>query len=670
MPTRNTPSAQESLFIGEDLKPVITADTFLDENLPNPAKKTLKELVDKYSISDLVQIDSFKDLVDQVRLSDLLLSRLKERKSTLLVKPTGTGKTVDAILWMASVLANPDFGRCIFLAPTSVLVHQTYQQVKKFLNLTDDQIAFHTQSNFSGEDRSSHYKNPNCKIIISTGETLHNDLILERLDPSGFCFCLDEAHRLISVKNDTDSDYCYSGIIAQIKNPLLLITATPAVNKEKLKELCDLSGLNPKEDVFDVKVIKAAKNETKIESIPTDLQYKASLKLLKLLSRTFTDLLIPSVNRNRGVGIPGAVIAFALYKEQDQNHNELVDKIVRECQSIDKQLKEFFTESMGQFRNLSTQSLVGRSLSFLLMLSKKVSESLKYDQPFQADNEKKMLISKLSELQEICRYHHILNSLGPTSYLQELTLWIIDYQKRKFHLTSDKVKSFEERMLEPDRSEDSSLIQIAIQIAVGTKWESLFSPDIDLFSVHPAKIESLYKKCVIIDDLFFNSGLVSFKEKELLQIVEQHHIQDNQDKIIVYVGLRNHAEYLAGLIESHLGYPKKTFYITGSRGSNKGKANENLKMFNQTNGSILIMTSVGLEGLHVDHAQTLIIFDHVSNPILRKQLDGRVGRDQNEAEVISLLSLNSADIGRDKRASERKAKAELATYDAVRIDFR
>ncbi len=155
-------------------------------------------------------------------------------KNTLVVLPTGTGKTLIAVLLAIDRLEKHPESKILMLAPTRPLVEQ---HAKSFLELTDiDQKEINVVSGrFVPEDRKVFYGK--SKIIISTPQTSENDLEsgILRLDDFSL-LVVDECHR--SVKK-----YSYPTVakrfMLQSKYPRILgLTASPGSSKEKIDEIC------------------------------------------------------------------------------------------------------------------------------------------------------------------------------------------------------------------------------------------------------------------------------------------------------------------------------------------------------------------------------------------------------------------------------------------------
>lgn len=155
-----------------------------------------------------------------------------QKASTLVVLPTGMGKTIIALLLIAEHLKNPA-NKILFLAPTKPLVNQHSTFLKTNLT-TPDQVT-----TFTGEvspdqrlkDWNTHH------IIVSTPQVIENDLIANRLtlhDVSLIIF--DEAHRAVG-------NYSYVFVAQTYRRHrqdrlCLAMTASPGNDIQKILEIC------------------------------------------------------------------------------------------------------------------------------------------------------------------------------------------------------------------------------------------------------------------------------------------------------------------------------------------------------------------------------------------------------------------------------------------------
>ncbi|HPE52206.1 MAG TPA: DEAD/DEAH box helicase family protein, partial [Methanothrix soehngenii] len=159
---------------------------------------------------------------------DLAASALKS--SSLIVVPTGLGKTVIALMVL---LARLDKGRVLFLAPTKPLVEQHATFLCRVLK-DGGEVTMMT-GEMMPEKRKAAWEA--ARITVSTPQVIENDLLSRRIDLEDISLIIfDEAHRAVG-------NYAYVYIAERYAregtNPLVLgITASPGSEKEKIAEIC------------------------------------------------------------------------------------------------------------------------------------------------------------------------------------------------------------------------------------------------------------------------------------------------------------------------------------------------------------------------------------------------------------------------------------------------
>ncbi len=182
-----------------------------------------------YIKHSLIKPDTVEQRLYQLNLAGTALSA-----SSLVVLPTGLGKTIIALLVIVSRLEKIG-GKVLILSPTKPLVEQHASFLKKALLLPEEEILTFTGS-LPPAKREEMWKNG--KVIVSTPQVIENDLLTKRInlnDVSHITF--DEAHRAVG-------NYAYTYIaekyFEQADNPLILgITASPGSNNEKISEVCE-----------------------------------------------------------------------------------------------------------------------------------------------------------------------------------------------------------------------------------------------------------------------------------------------------------------------------------------------------------------------------------------------------------------------------------------------
>jgi len=157
-------------------------------------------------------------------------------KSTLVVLPTGMGKTVIAARVIAEVLQRRG-GRILVLAPTKPLVEQHAARFGDMLVV--DRIALLTGEATPPEERELLWREN--KIIVSTPQVIRNDLREGRFgldDVSLIVF--DEAHRAVGNYAYVDVGRAYR----DVRDGLILgMTASPGSEVDKILEVCTNLGI-------------------------------------------------------------------------------------------------------------------------------------------------------------------------------------------------------------------------------------------------------------------------------------------------------------------------------------------------------------------------------------------------------------------------------------------
>ncbi len=159
-----------------------------------------------------------------------------ENANTLVILPTGLGKTIIGILLIAKSLNRyKSQSKVIILAPTRPLVSQHKISCEKFLDINNEKISLMTGM-IPPEKRILIFNH--SKVIISTPQVIKNDLMRGRYDLKQVSLIIfDEAHR-------TKGNYAYNFIsneyINNCSDPLILgLTASPGKNYEYIQQLCD-----------------------------------------------------------------------------------------------------------------------------------------------------------------------------------------------------------------------------------------------------------------------------------------------------------------------------------------------------------------------------------------------------------------------------------------------
>lgn len=156
--------------------------------------------------------------------------------STLIVLPTGLGKTVIALRVIAEVLRREPKCKALFLAPTKPLVEQ-------HTGFLAARLALPPPAMFTGErdaeDRELAWREH--RVIVATPQVIRNDLRAERIGLEDVALIVfDEAHRAVG-------DYAYGEIALEYretrKGLVLGMTASPGWEVGRIAEVCENLGI-------------------------------------------------------------------------------------------------------------------------------------------------------------------------------------------------------------------------------------------------------------------------------------------------------------------------------------------------------------------------------------------------------------------------------------------
>ena len=149
--------------------------------------------------------------------------------NTLVVLPTGLGKTVVAILVAAErLLLLPD-SRCLIVAPTKPLAMQHFESFRSVFNLEEKDFALWT-----GEVPPEKRNLGDARLVFATPQVLQNDIVSGRLSLESFSLLIvDEAHRTVG-------DYAYVFLVdrymSMARNPLVVgLTASPGSDESRIE---------------------------------------------------------------------------------------------------------------------------------------------------------------------------------------------------------------------------------------------------------------------------------------------------------------------------------------------------------------------------------------------------------------------------------------------------
>ncbi len=204
------------------------------------------------------------------------------KESTLVVLPTGMGKTVVALIVIAETL-HQGKGKVLFMAPTKPLVEQHAGFLRQFLPRFEPAV-------FTGEvpprERKEIWRE--SRLVVSTPQVIENDLDEGRMGLDGVDLVVfDEAHRAVG-------DYAYVSIgrrYALTDGLSLGLTASPGYEVSKIAEVCENLGMTNVEirSELDEDVVKYTQ-DVKTEYVAVNVQEGMS-RVIYLLKQIYDEQL-------------------------------------------------------------------------------------------------------------------------------------------------------------------------------------------------------------------------------------------------------------------------------------------------------------------------------------------------------------------------------------------
>ncbi len=156
-------------------------------------------------------------------------------KNTLVILPTGLGKTIIAVFAIAKALHEGK--RALIVAPTKPLSEQHFQSLTKMLNVGKESILLLTGSISKGKRAELV---AGARIIAATPQTVANDMRNGRINLEDYgVVVFDECHRAVG-------RYAYTYIADECKVrgvQTLGLTASPGSDRKKISALIETLGI-------------------------------------------------------------------------------------------------------------------------------------------------------------------------------------------------------------------------------------------------------------------------------------------------------------------------------------------------------------------------------------------------------------------------------------------
>ena len=285
-----------------------------------PVYSFMKKISDEKISQPLIKPDRIESRSYQLSLAEKALTN-----NSLIVLPTGLGKTIISLIVVASRLSEFKEGKALILSPTKPLVEQHTRFFRDSLNIREEEILTFT-GELSPDKREEMWKRG--KVIVSTPQVIENDLITRRIDLEDVVqITFDEAHRSVG---NYSYVYIAKRYLEEGKNVNIMgITASPGSDKEKIREVCEN--------------LHIEKIEIKDESDPSVFPYVYDRSLrwvrvemsegLKEIRDLLTGILDDRMKKLKDLGMIGSYAKDLSKKELLGLQNAVRKKLIREPSS-------------------------------------------------------------------------------------------------------------------------------------------------------------------------------------------------------------------------------------------------------------------------------------------------------------------------------------------------
>ena len=275
--------------------------------------------------------------------------------NTLVILPTGLGKTLVALMLAKDMLKDNPKSKIVFLAPTKPLAEQHLEYFKEHLDSRTKGLQLFT-GKINAVKRKALWKT--SRIIFSTPQCIENDLKKENYNLKSVCLLVeDECHRCLKNYSYT---YVAQKYLEQAKKQRILgLTASPGVEEEKIKLI--LSNLNMERIELRTRnspdVIPYLQD---LDSNKIDVEFPARFEEIRRIIKVMFDVRVAEL---RAMGLLlGATMKTSILMEQkrisatlksdpNQRHLYWAMSLCAQCIRLDHSLELLETQSLLTFKD-------------------------------------------------------------------------------------------------------------------------------------------------------------------------------------------------------------------------------------------------------------------------------------------------------------------------------
>ncbi len=345
----------------------------------------------------MFQIKNFQPRPYQVNISNQAINF-----NTLVVLPTGTGKTKIAILTAINRLNNIQNSKVLICAPTKPLSSQIHKEFIDFTDIPEQRISLLTGS-LKPDKRKQLWDL--SFVIIATPQTILKDIQNNKISLNNLSLLvLDECHR--SRDNYATTILADNLTKTQVDYKILALTASPGSSKERIEQICKNLFIEKIEirtdDDEDIKEFLQKKDVQWI-NVHLPLEYK---EIHNILNQLYKEKL--SSLHNFGLTKPISIInkkdllslQFVLRKQIPQNKAAFWGiSILSQCIKLNHMLELLETQGLIPLKTFIEKLKTETTKSSKAILSSTKIQKIEIDiNTLQLKGVKHPKISKLKEL--------------------------------------------------------------------------------------------------------------------------------------------------------------------------------------------------------------------------------------------------------------------------------
>lgn len=518
--------------------------------------------------------------------------------NTLVILPTGLGKTFIAAVVMYNFLRWYPTGKIIFVAPTKPLVTQQIEACHRIVGINEDSTARMMGNNLA-KQRKDHWRDN--RVFYCTPQTAANDCKSGLLPMKEVvCVVVDEAHH-------ANGNHSYVNLIKELRSQtrsfrILALSASPGKNKERVQDI--------------VNNLHIANIEYKSESDP-DVSPYVYKKMIQIVD------VKPSDGMNE---IRSQVFKLAEPAYRAIQASSCCPPLMR--RPIHKISPEMIVTARGYlFKNGTTGTMHEVNM---LQGSLNALNSLLTGVKFLAVQGVSGMLSHYEQLLSKPKLNVALERIVKTNqwrnFMRDLRLKRNDVNSNpKVNKLLDVLTEHFERMKKA--GQQTSCIVFAnhrntiagLVSAIGNETDLRVSPFIGqrsaLSAVAKAKLKMAKSVAKIVDEVededLSNSGDSG---------LNQNRVGGNLSKSASSSGASESLEQSATM-----------------QGQNQKEQQKIINKFKQGTLDVLVATCIGEEGLDIGSVDLIVCFDSLKSPIRMIQRFGRAGR-KRSGTVVLLVS--------------------------------